>query len=223
MTANSNKKIKYFKKTNLHEEKWKGRFGEAYTKRSPWNVKDMDKLYKMIFGVTLTELNCEFVKNIDRSSKILEVGCNVGVQLQFLQKMGFNNLYGIELNKNVVEISKSITKDINIIQGSVLDIPYKDEYFDLVFTSGVLIHISPKDINKAIKEIYRCSKKYIWGFEYYAENYTEIVYRGNKNMLWKGDFMKMYLESFDDLRLEKETKIKYLESDNYDKMFLLTK
>ncbi len=208
---------------SLQEKKWKGKFGESYFKRNPSSIKDMDKLYKINFGITRTELNNEFLKRISKTTKILEVGCNVGSQLLFLQKMGFSGLYGIELNRDIVEASKLITKNINIIQGSALDIPFKDEYFDLVFTSGVLIHISPKNIKKAIAEIYRCSKKYIWGFEYYAEKYTEIEYRGNKNMLWKANFPKLYLEKLNNLKLKKEKKIKYLNSDNYDIMYLLKK
>jgi len=42
--------------------------------------------------------------------------------------MGFKNLYGVEINKKAIEISKSITKNIYIIQGSALDIPFKDNY-----------------------------------------------------------------------------------------------
>lgn len=211
------------KRSNPQEKKWTGRFGEGYVQRNPSGIEDMNRLYRKNFGITRTELNNEFLKGINRSSKILEVGCNVGSQLLFLQKMGFKDLCGIELNRDVVEISKSTTKNIDIIQGSALDIPFRDGYFDLVFTSGVLIHISPKNIKRAIGEIYRCSKKYIWGFEYYAEKYTEIIYRGNKNMLWKADFPRLYLESFDDLSLEKVKKVKYLDSDNYDVMYLLKK
>ena len=39
-----------------------------------------------------------------------------------------------------VEKGKENTKGINIIQGSAFDLPYKDNYFDLVCTNGVLIH-----------------------------------------------------------------------------------
>lgn len=50
--------------------------------------------------------------------------------------MGFNNLYGIEINNYAIELSKSRTNNINIIQGYAFGIPFKDEYFNLVFTSG---------------------------------------------------------------------------------------
>jgi len=185
---------------------WRGKFGEDYTNRNSLKLKDADKLCLKNYGITRTGLNKEFLNNFNRSIKILEVGANIGNQLLFLQKLGFLNLYGIEINKKTVELSKKNTKGINIIEGSALDIPFKDNYFDLVFTSGVLIHISPQDIKTAMKEIYRCTKKYIWGFEYYADEYTEIPYRRKRSILWKANFSGIYLKNLKDLKLIKEKK-----------------
>lgn len=42
--------------------------------------------------------------------------------------------------------------------GSILDIHYSDEYFDLVYCSEVLEHAV--NINAAMKELYRVTKKY---------------------------------------------------------------
>jgi len=202
---------------------WNGTFGKKYTIRNPKTVKEMDAHYRKCYGKTRTEMNSEFLDGIDRSARILEVGSNIGVQLMLLQKMGFNNLYGIELQWHAVEKSKRKTKNINIIQGSAFDIPFKDNFFDLVFTSGLLIHISPKDINGVLDEIYRCSRRYIWGFEYYADRCTEIVYLGKSNLLWKNDFAKLYTKRFTNLKLKKEQRVKYLDSNNVDSMFLLEK
>ena len=92
-----------------------------------------------------------------------------------------------------------------------------------MFTSGVLIHINPDDLNTAMREIYRCTNEYIWGFEYYADEYSEIPYRGRRDLLWKAPFAKLYLDEFRDLELVKEQRIKYLDNNNIDSMFLLEK
>ena len=204
-------------------EKWAGQFGKEYTDRNALALEEMDASYERNYGQTRTELNERFLEGVDRSIRVLEVGSNVGNQLLCLQRMGFSNLYGIELQSYAVELSKSRTRRINIIEGSAFDIPYKDGYFDLVFTSGVLIHISPSDIALAMREIYRCTREYIWGFEYYADKYTEITYRGYGNLLWKADFARLYLDQFEDLELVKEERLKYLDNDNIDAMFLLRK
>jgi len=205
------------------EKRWKGKFGNEYISRNLLTPKEMDRLYLQNYGITRTKLNEEFIGNFNRTFKILEIGSNVGIQLIYLQKMGFKQVYGIEINQKAVEFSKKITKNINIIQGTALDVPFKDNYFDLVFTSGILIHISPQDIEKVMREIYRCTNKYIWGFEYYADSYEEVVYRGKKNMLWKANFPKLYTDLFKDLKLVKEKKLKYLHNENIDVMFLLKK
>ncbi len=210
-------------KNTKQMEKWDGEFGKEYTDRNVRTLEEIEALYRKNFGITRTEINHGFIGDLERSIRILEVGSNIGNQLLCLQNMGFKSLYGIELQEYAVELSKSKTKRVNIIQGSAFDIPYKDRYFDLVFTSGVLIHISPADIDQVLREIYRCTKKYIWGYEYFADSYTNIEYRGNTELLWKTNFAKLYLDTFSDLRLVKEKRFKNLTDDNVDSMFLLEK
>lgn len=205
------------------EEKfWSSKFGKEYTARNTFNPKELDDLYVKNFGISRSRLNKEFLGNLKINS-VLEIGCNIGNQLVLLQKQGLKNLYGIEIYPEAVEIAKKHTTSINIIQGSVLDLPFKDDFFDLVFTAGVLIHINPHDLKKAMSEICRVSRKYIWGYEYYAPKHIAIDYRGNKNRLWKGDFVNLYLRNFPALEIVKSRRLKYLDSDNFDEMFLLKK
>jgi len=151
---------------NLQESTWCGQFGRDYTDRCTFGPEELDELYTNRFGISCMELNNRFLAGLGLENKrALEVGCNVGNQLRVLQKMGFTKLYGIELQEYAVEKSKSLTKGINIIQGMADDIPFKDGYFNMVFTNGVLIHISPDNINRVLDEIYRCTEEYIWGFE----------------------------------------------------------
>jgi pseudaminic acid biosynthesis-associated methylase len=202
---------------------WQGSFGKSYIDRNAISLNDLDTTYKKLYGITITDLNNLFMGKLNRNIKILEVGSNIGNQLLSLQKMGFKNLYGIEINKDAIELAKTRAKDINIIYGSALDIPFKDNYFDLVFTSGVLIHISPKDLKIAIKEIYRCSSKYIRGYEYYSKKCEAIVYRGKKNILWRANFPKIYTDIFPRCKIVKLKFLKCTQNENVDVVFLLKK
>lgn len=204
------------------EEVWSGQFGAEYTDRNTYSFEEVEQFYRGLYGVTRTEMNGRFLDGL-KPERILEVGCNTGNQLLVLQTNGFRNLYGVELMPYATQIAKKRLPEANIIQGSAFDLPFKDGFFDLVFTSGVLIHISPEDIGKVMTEIYRCSRRYIWGLEYFSENYTEINYRGNHNLLWKTNFATLYREKFPDLKLIKEERFKYLDGDNVDAMFLLEK
>ncbi len=208
-----------------HQRKtWEEQFGEGYLERNVYGPKELNEFYNGRFGKTKDQLNDIFLKNIPKDAKILEVGTNIGNQLLHLQSQGFTNLYGIEIQDRAINYAKHRTNNLNIIKGDALDIPFKDNFFDLVFTHGVLIHISPENIEKAINEIYRVSNKYIWGLEYYAPTYTDLEYHGQKNIMWKTDFCKLYLDKHKDLQLEKEQKLPYLNQEELvDQMYLLKK
>ena len=117
---------------------WAGKFGREYTNRNPRSLDKLEELYRDNYGMTRTELNKIFLSGLNRSARILEVGSNVGLQLVCLQRMGFKNLYGIELQDYAIKLSKKNTKNINIAKGNAFDLPFGDGHFDLVFTSGCL-------------------------------------------------------------------------------------
>jgi len=206
------------------EQLWLGNFGQEYTERNILDPGELDNAYMESFGVSRTKMNELFIMNLGlENKKILEVGCNVGNQLRMLQKMGFNYLYGVELQPYAVQRAKDLTKGINIIQGVGDDLPFKDEYFDLVFTSGVLIHIAPNTLPDIVKEITRCSKKYVWGFEYYSETFKDVEYRGNMDALWKADYVKEYIKNCPEIKIVKQLQYKYLSNSDVDNMYLLSK
>ncbi|GLR18855.1 pseudaminic acid biosynthesis-associated methylase [Portibacter lacus] len=205
---------------------WAGEFGEKYTERNSYDDKGWDEFYRKNWGTTKPLMNEEFLGHLSKDIKILEVGSNTGMQLNGLQRNGFTELYGVELQRYAVERSKDFTKNINLIQGSGFDLPFKDEFFDVTCTNGVLIHIAPKDLPKIMGEMYRTSKKYIWGFEYFEEQITDINYRGNTGYLWKADYAKIFMEQFPDLKLVKKKMYPYVseaEKGNVDCMYLLEK
>lgn len=202
---------------------WIGDFGKQYTDRNTFSRTDWQQTYKRIWGISREKMNDDFVSELPRDSRILEVGCNIGLQLRALQDMGFTQLYGIELQAYAVEKSREICSGINIIQGSGFDIPFKDNYFDVVCTNGVLIHIAPKDLPTIMREMVRVCSKYIWGFEYYADDVEEIHYRGNHDKLWKGNYSAMFNKYFDfqTLRIKDYPYIEEEQKGNVDRMYLM--
>lgn len=217
------------KKTDLtkltaQEKIWRTEFGENYNLRNMYSNEELDYGYKKTMGISRTEMMQRFVGDFDREIKILEVGCNIGIMLVNLQEMGFKNLSGIEIQPKAIEHAYERTSGLNITEASAYEIPFEDNEFDLVFTTHVLIHLDPVKINTALKEIYRCSKKYIFGNEYYAENLTEIKnYNGQNNIAWKRNFSGLYSELFPELDLIKEERYKYLLRSDTDTAFLFEK
>jgi pseudaminic acid biosynthesis-associated methylase len=203
--------------------RWSAEFGRRYTDRNSLTPEGLDALYTKNYGVTRQHLNERFLDNLPREARVLEVGCNIGSQLLVLDKMGYSNLYGIELQHYALVRARGQLRSARLIEASALEIPFQDGYFDLIFTSGVLIHISPSDLSLAMSEIHRCTRNYIWGLEYYAPETKEVHYRGHNGLLWKMDYAKLYLERFSDLELSRCERLHYPDSDNEDCMFLLRK
>jgi len=202
---------------------WKGDFGREYSDRNTFDPVRLDQLYRKHYGVTRREINETFLRDIAKDASFLEVGCNTGNQLLMLQQMGYSNLSGIELQPYALEIAIHRLPGVRLKLGSAVALPHDDSSFDVVFTSGVLIHIAPKNLPRVLDEIHRCSRNFILGMEYYAPNVTEINYRNHSDLLWKMDFARCYLERFPDLELVKEQRFPYLENANVDTVFLLRK
>ncbi len=208
------------------EQFWAGDFGQQYTDRNTRDPQEWDAFYRQILGLTKTDMNAQFIGDLPRDARILEVGCNTGMQLVGLQNMGFTNLYGVELQPYAVEKAKQHTSGINIIQGSGFDLPFRDGFFDVVCTNGVLIHIAPNDLPRIMGEMVRCSRRYIWGYEYYNSELTEIRYRGNEGFLWKADYAAVFEQHFPELHVVKRALFPYVdatEQGNVDSMYLLEK
>ena len=175
-----------------------------------FNVEEKLKLWGSDFGVDYTNRNVvspesrvnAFKVMLDglKINRILEVGCNVGHNLVAISKTGEYQLVGLEPSKYAVSQGRA-NSNLAILEGNIFDIPFKDGYFDLVFTSGVLIHIKLDDLPKAIDEMYRVSSKYLLVIEYFAEKETVIPYHGHNDMLWKRDFKKQFEQRYPTLKL----------------------
>jgi pseudaminic acid biosynthesis-associated methylase len=202
---------------------WKGDFGRDYTDRNTLDVEALNQLHRRNYGTTRREINENFLRDIPKTASFLEVGCNAGNQLLLLQGMGYSKLSGVELQPYALELARRRLPGVCLSLGSALSLPHDSASFDVVFTSGVLIHIDPKDLPRAMDEIYRCSRECIWGMEYYSADTAEVQYRGQEKLLWKMDYAKQYLDRFPDLELVQEQRLPYLESKNVDAVFLLRK
>lgn len=200
---------------------WTGDFGREYTDRNAQTPAELDDFYRENYGRSRFDLNEHFLRGVPKHARVLEVGCNMGTQLLLLKQMGYTRLCGIEIQDYALKLARVRLEGVQLIQASALSIPFPDQHFDLVFTSGVLIHIAPPDLPHALSEIHRCSRSWIWGFEYYSHEPTEICYRGHNNLLWKMDYASRYLNQFADLELVEEQRVPYLNSENVDSMFLL--
>lgn len=106
--------------------------------------------------------NSCLIKTIEDSgiaySTILDVGCGRGNGIFNLKKLG-KEVFGVEISQTAVNAAKN--KGLNVVQGSITKIPYEDEKFELVTSTDVIEHLYEEDVLKALKELWRVSKKYV--------------------------------------------------------------
>lgn len=202
-------------------EIWSGTFGDLYINRNQ-TIEQVNENFKKETGITVQSIFEDFFAKIPKNYSILELGCNIGVNISMLNKMGFQEITGIEINKKASDIASKNNPYAKIVNSSIEEFEAQQTY-DVVFTAGVLIHINPNYLNFIIKKIVNLSREYIFGFEYFSEDLKEVKYRNQLNSCWKQNFPKLYLTSFPNLKMKKIKKIFYKETDLVDVAFLLQK
>lgn len=173
-------------------QEWQGDFGKAYTDRNAVDYKvRMPAWRKMVEGISL--------------ARVLEVGSNRAHNLAALREIlgPETELFGIEPNAYAVGVARKNYPDVTVMGGNAFDLPFKDGFFDLTFTAGVLIHIAPADLPKAMSEIVRVSRRYVLAAEYFSEREECIEYRGHSNLLWKRNFEQLYRSHAPSLKVVK--------------------
>ncbi|MBO9545382.1 pseudaminic acid biosynthesis-associated methylase [Caulobacter sp.] len=175
---------------------WSGEFGDRYTQRNAVTAEAVSGRAR-VWGQVLPRLAG------DPPASILEVGPNVGLNLRGLAAVSDAELWGIEPNgaarKQLLE--DGVLPAERLFEGFGHTIPLADGAVDMAFTSGVLIHVDPSQLEATMREIHRVSAKYVFCAEYFSPKPETITYRGEQDLLFKNDFGSLYLDLFPDLVL----------------------
>jgi pseudaminic acid biosynthesis-associated methylase len=175
---------------------WRGEFGDSYTDR---NVASSEQL----------RARCAMWCNILSHTlaapprSILEIGSNIGLNLRALRALTDARLLAIEPNENARHrlVEEGVVAASDVRDGLASSIDWPDGTADLVFTSGVLIHIHPDNLQASLREIHRCATRWIVSIEYFSDKPEMIPYRGHSHQLFKRDFGGYWLDTFPDLRV----------------------
>jgi hypothetical protein len=110
-------------------------------------------------------------------------------------------IVGIEPNSHARAIARE--RGIPVLRGNASDTLFRSGAFDLVMTIGVLIHVPLESLTQTLTELARISARYLLCAEYFAEQETEIEYRGNKGLLWKRNFLEHYQRAVPGITVER--------------------
>lgn len=83
-----------------------------------------------------------------KNKKILDIGCNVGVSLSFLDKS--NKIYGIDINKNFITQAKKYCPNAHLIESNMNKLPFESKSFDVIIMMNVMPYYDFK-LDKEIK------------------------------------------------------------------------
>lgn len=94
------------------------------------------------------------------NKKVLDVGCGFGWSIIKVLKKGAKHVSGIDVDLDVLDIARKVkNKKASFKQGSAIDIPYKNQSFDIVVSWEVLEHVPVGTEFKMFSEVSRVLKK----------------------------------------------------------------
>jgi ubiquinone/menaquinone biosynthesis C-methylase UbiE len=104
------------------------------------------KPYKIKKHKMCLYLNPRTISKITKKTKVLDVGCGSGKFLAKLKKLTDCDVYGLDLSKNAVNAARQLY-NLNIFQGTISDLPYNDNSFDIITAWSYIEHVNnPSDV-----------------------------------------------------------------------------
>jgi ubiquinone/menaquinone biosynthesis C-methylase UbiE len=99
------------------------------------------------------ELEFQLTEPYARDSRVLELGCGTGLILERIAQVA-EEAVGVDLSEGMAR--RAIDRGLDVRIGSVCDLPFEDEQFDLTYSFKVLAHVP--DIRTAIREAARVTR-----------------------------------------------------------------
>lgn len=96
----------------------------------------------------------------DNLTNTIDVGCGVGMYYDLLSSK--SSFYvGVDPVESMVNRAKERRPEGNWRIGSVYLLPFPNDSFDLAFCWSVLVHLPHETIEKALKELWRVTRKHL--------------------------------------------------------------
>jgi len=150
---------------------------------TPTNIEEFIDHYKKGRCNEVRGMMGQEIGGIPRGIRILDVGCGIGNILFALHANGFRNIYGLDIERQLVEYARKNVPNANLVVANAEHIPFSRQAFDCVVCYDLLEHVlKPK---KVLAEISRVLKQggtlYMTAANGYSVN--DIVFRWGGRIL----------------------------------------
>lgn len=130
-----------------------------------------------------------------KRTRVLDVGCGTGI---LVKKMGiYARAEGVDAHPEAIRLGRK--RDISIKRGTILNLPYRQNSFDLVTCIDVLCHRSISDDTTALTELARVLKPgghciiRVPAFQFLYGNHDRYVH--TKHRYTKSELKKLLTQS----------------------------
>lgn len=129
----------------------------------------------------------DLIRKYSVNKKIIEAGSGTGVLSVYIASLNFD-VTGIDIDENILKLSQNIAKKYNsknkpvFIKKSIFELNYKENEFDVSFSSGVLEHFTDKEIIKTLKQQIKIARFVIFGIPTKYFNRSEAMYGDERYM-----------------------------------------
>ncbi len=168
----------------------------------PWISPEIRKSREKFFQRRWKKVK-SFFKN--QKGKLLDIGCGCGEFLYFAKKDGWE-VYGTEISYFSLDyVSK--TYGINIFIGNFEELPYSENFFDLITMWHVLEHLP--DTKKTLTKISKIIKKdgllviAIPNVRSYIYNFLYRTIKGKPLEIFNPDMRELHLYHFDQFSIRR--------------------
>lgn len=87
------------------------------------------------------------LEEIKNGDKVLDIGCGVGVLTQLVKKTYPDcEVYGVDISSQAIEDNKKENPEIYYSQGTVNNLSFDNEMFDVIFSGEVLEHLDDPQV-----------------------------------------------------------------------------
>jgi len=167
-----------------------------------WAKKDLNTIQSYWDSPPANLRRKWFVDQLKRYefSSVFEIGYFSGRNLKYISEAFSDvSLAGLEINKKAVSFAKARLPNADLLNMDLHDMYKIEKKYDLVFTSGVLIHVPPDDIPNTIMKCLDLSNRYVMHLENNGHNGVvagpkalKPSYKVSDQLQWDPDLISIY-------------------------------